>query len=431
MRVFHARTDKLGSLSVCIFDPQNFLKSFGAEETTVRPRFYLSAGLLIPLLSAWVTAQPLGEALAPPPEELHAAFTEADPDERREFGVLYTVWIKPDRKTGVVKIRLKDNPEWVRWMELSIDPDRHTDFLSTGELAVEDGRVKWRPPAKDAWLQYDVDLISERDDGEYDGYITPEWAVLRADDLVPPIHSSLADRVMSRAKIDFKLPDAWSIVTRYPRYKSGRFKVDDPDRLFDRPTGWLAMGEIGTRRETIGGTRVAVSGPVDQGLRRMDLLALLNWTVPVMQDIFPEFPERLLIIGADDPMWRGALSGPDSLYLHNDRPMISGNATSTLVHELIHVAMGARSGPGADWIVEGLAEYYSLEVLRRSGTITEARFEKAHRELAQWGEQADELDGEHSSGAETAKAVAAPCHRYCVRSLYAAESPRGIASALR
>ena len=29
----------------------------------------------------------------------------------------------------------------------------------------------------------------------------------------------------------------------------GRFDLDDPDRLVDRPTGWLVMGRIGTRRE--------------------------------------------------------------------------------------------------------------------------------------------------------------------------------------
>jgi len=85
--------------------------------------------------------------------------------------------------------------------------------------------------------------------------------------------------------------------------------------------------------------------------------------------------------------------------------MISGNGTSTLVHELIHVAMRARSGPGADWIVEGLAEYYSLEILRRSGTISEARFEQAQRELADWGKEAPGLDVPRASGPVTARAV--------------------------
>jgi hypothetical protein len=137
----------------------------------------------------------------------------------------------------------------------------------------------------------------------------------------------------------------------------------------------------------------------------MDMLAFLRWTMPTLQELFPQFPDRLLIVGADDPMWRGALSAPDSLYVHSDRPLLSENATSTVLHEIVHVAMGARSVPGSDWIVEGLAEYYSLETLHRSGTISDARYEKAHADLADWGKTSGPLNSERSSGAITARAV--------------------------
>jgi predicted metalloprotease with PDZ domain len=60
---------------------------------------------------------------------------------------------------------------------------------------------------------------------------------------------------------------------------------------------------------------------------------------------------------------------------------------------------------GADWIIEGLAEYYSLEILRRSGTISESRFRAAHRQLAEWGQEAGELCKRRSSGSNTALAV--------------------------
>ena len=209
----------------------------------------------------------------------------------------------------------------------------------------------------------------------------------------------------SLAKLEFNLPEGWSVVSRYPRYTSGRFKLDDPHRLVDRPTGWLVMGDIGTRRETIGHTRVTISAPVDQGVKRMDMLAFLRWTLPTMQSLFPRFPDRLLIVSAGEPMWRGALSAPNSLYLHVDRPMISGNGTSTLIHELVHVAMRAKGGPKADWIVEGLAEYYSLEVLHRSGTLSSERYENAHRELAEWGREAESLEVDRSHGPITARAV--------------------------
>ena len=57
------------------------------------------------------------------------------------------------------------------------------------------------------------------------------------------------------------------------------------------------------------------------------LLAFLRWNLPALVDIFPDFPERVLVVSAGDPMWRGGLSGPGSLYIHAERPLISGNGT--------------------------------------------------------------------------------------------------------
>ena len=333
------------------------------------------------------------------------ADSAAPSQERPAFTLFYTAWIKPDPGIATVKLRISSHPDWVNWMRFYVDPERHENFLHSGELVREGDELLWTPPDDDAWIQYDVKIESRRSNGRYDGYITEDWALFRADDLVPPVRTDFRDGTQSRAKLEVHLPEGWSIATRYPRYTSGRYKVDDPDRLIDRPTGWLVMGRIGTRRETIGGTKVTVAAPVDQGVKRMDMIAFLRWTLPTMQSLFPDFPDRLLIVSADDPMWRGALSAPNSLYLHADRPMISGNGTSTLIHELVHVAMSARSGPKADWIVEGLAEYYSLEVLHRSGTLSTERYENAHEELAEWGKDVESLDVERSHGPITAKSV--------------------------
>lgn len=322
-----------------------------------------------------------------------------------EFGVLYTVWIKPETESAVVKIRLPRNAHLVEWAELHLNPERHTKFMGSGEISFQSDKVVWHPPAKDAWLQYRVKLTSKRSNGQYDGLVTPDWALFRADDLVPPISSNIEAPIHAKAKLQFKLPEGWSVETRYPRYHSGRFKVDDAHRLFDQPTGWLVMGKIGTRREKIGHTSVAVSAPVGHDVRYMDVLAFFRWTIPKIQEVFPRFPDRLLIVSGKDPLWRGALSGPTSLYVHSDRPMISGNGTSTFIHELIHVAMRARGGPKADWIVEGIAEYYSLEVLHRSGAISDKRYEKAHKDLAEWGKDVKNLEVDRSSGPVTAKAV--------------------------
>jgi hypothetical protein len=137
----------------------------------------------------------------------------------------------------------------------------------------------------------------------------------------------------------------------------------------------------------------------------MDMLALLQWNLPELTRVLPSFPERLTVVSAGDPMWRGGLSAPMSVFLHADRPLLSENATSTLLHESVHVGLGKRAAAGADWIVEGLAEYYSLQALRRSGTISEKRFLSSMKMQKQWGEKATSLCNGNSSGANTAFAV--------------------------
>ena len=104
-------------------------------------------------------------------------------------------------------------------------------------------------------------------------------------------------------------------------------------------------------------------------------------------------------------MWRGGLSAPTSLYLHPDRPLISGNGTSTLLHELVHLAVRDVSGEPDDWLVEGLAEYYSLDILRRTGGISQGRFDAALASLEEWADRDGGRLAHPSKGADTAYAV--------------------------
>jgi hypothetical protein len=193
-------------------------------------------------------------------------------------------------------------------------------------------------------------------------------------------------------------------VTEYA-FENDAFSVIRGDRRFAQPAGWIAIGNLGVRRERIAGVRVAVAAPVGQAVRRMDMLALANWVLPEMARLLPALPGRITIVSAGDPMWRGGLSAPQSMFIHADRPLISENGTSTLVHELLHVSFGLTAAEGYDWIVEGLAEYYTLEVLERSGTITMRRRERALESLADWARDANNLCGDPSTGATTALAV--------------------------
>jgi predicted metalloprotease with PDZ domain len=106
-------------------------------------------------------------------------------------------------------------------------------------------------------------------------------------------------------------------------------------------------------------------------------------------------------------MWRGGLSGPRSVFLHADRPMLDRDGSSPLLHELFHAAVPLQAGPGGDWVIEGLAELYSLEVLTRSKTIGKPRYRKVLRRFAERGAAVTALDVDPGVGPVAARAVTA------------------------
>ena len=283
----------------------------------------------------------------------------------------------------------------------SIDPD---SVQGDGEINFVDDRILWSPPTRGGELRWFAPIDHERSSGEFDAKITPDWAIFRASDLMPAVKTRTLRGATSDTHLAFNLPRGWSSLTPYSG-RDNRARVLNPERRFDRPTGWMLLGRFGRRNETIADRRVIVAGPAGHSVRRMDMLALLRWTLPELTNLLPEFPERLTIISAGDPMWRGGLSAPTSLFIHSGRPLLSENGTSTLLHEIMHIGIGLRAEDGADWIIEGLAEFYGLELLRRTGTISHKRHAAALEQLRNWGQEAATLCTQRSSGAVTAQAV--------------------------
>jgi hypothetical protein len=170
--------------------------------------------------------------------------------------------------------------------------------------------------------------------------------------------------------------------------------------------GWLLLGAVGSRKDEIGTMTVRVAGPANQGVPRVPTLALMRWALPVLQGEFPDTPAYLLVVLADDPMWRGGLSAPNSLYQHARRPLISENGTSTLIHELVHVLAPLPTAVDHDWIDEGVAEYVGLVTLLRSDTISQERFAHAIDTFRRRGASVRTLRTGNAKGAITARAVA-------------------------
>ena len=341
-----------------------------------------------------------GLALLPAP-----AAGDEDARPERVYEVDYVIRLVPSERGARVSVRVGGGARHLRALRFRVDPERHTGFRADGELEVGRRSVLWRPPRGGGVLRYRFLIDHTRDSESYDARCGSSYALFRGDDLVPPARVRTAVGARSRSRLRFHLPRTWSVVTPYPREDDGSFRVDHPDRRFDRPTGWILAGRLGVVRETVAGVRVAVAGPVGHGVRRLDLLALLRWTLPTLRRITGALPDRLLVVSAGDPMWRGGLSGRNSVYIHADRPLITSDVTSPLLHELIHTVMRARSGPGGDWISEGLAELYSLELLARSRTVGRRRYERALRRMEQRARAVPRLVLDEVRGAATARAV--------------------------
>lgn len=288
---------------------------------------------------------------------------------------------------------------------LRIDPKRYRNFRSSEPLEITNDEVIWRPQGKRSSLSYEFIVNHQRSTGSYDSYMTSSWALFRGDKLAPATRVTAARNLRSRTTLEFDLPKGWSAVTPYAASDDERFRIEDPQRRFDEPEGWMLVGKLGVRSERIEHVNTVIAAPEGDNARRQDALAFINWNLPKLLEVFPDFPKRLLIVSAGDPMWRGGLSGPGSIFMHSDRPLISENRTSPLLHELVHVALGIRGDKESDWIVEGLAEFYSIQTLRRSGGIGQKRYEQAVENLQKWARRAPTLFTKSSTGATTARAV--------------------------
>ena len=319
------------------------------------------------------------------------------------YQVLYVLRPNPMNGTVDVSMRVTQTRRLLREIRFHAD-ERISNVTADGDLEIDSDEIRWRPAESGGRLGWTVAVAHRRNDAGYDAWLGPGWGIFRAGDIVPRASARTLKGALSNTTMRFELPENWTVVTPYFG-SNNQFDVVRPERKFDQPGGWITMGKLGVRRETIAGVRVAVAGPIDNSVRRMDTLALLTWTLPELARLLPDLPTRLTVISAGDPMWRGGLSAPQSLYIHAERPLISENATSTLLHEVMHTTLGISAAENFDWIVEGLAEYYSLELLRRSGTISQNRFETALRDQDKWSKFASRLCQFSSTGANTALAV--------------------------
>ncbi|MDQ0121226.1 hypothetical protein J2W17_000163 [Pseudomonas lini] len=321
----------------------------------------------------------------------------------------YHVRLLPQSDQAEVRLTLARGSA-VRSLDFDLgDGSHYSDFKADGQWQLTPGksvRGVWRPATDKASLTYRVRVSHGRKSGSFDTRMTPTWALMRGDDLVPAARLDQQDGIELVSRLAFELPSGWnSVETAWPRIGKNKFRIDNVSRLFDRPTGWMLAGHLGSRRTRLGETAVTVASPRGQGMRRMDVLTLLTFVWPQAQAVFPRHPAKLLIVGGNDPMWRGSLAARDSIYLNTRLPLVSENGTSAVVRELAQVFGRINDRQRSDWISEGFAEYYAIELVRRAGGMSDERYESLHGKLIKDGQKVTTLRGDQMSPAQVSKAV--------------------------
>lgn len=330
------------------------------------------------------------------------------------YRVEWTVALKAGVDSAQVTLAFEDGAPIER-VSFGFDAERFEDFsVTSGELDVDADRVTWEPEDEDSALSYKVKVTRARQntnqDESYDARMTDDWALFRGERITPRIRVQARDGAESVAVLKLVPPEGWSVNTAWPIDQTDTrehvYLLDDADRPFDRPRGWFIMGRLATQRAHVGkDTLFSISAPLNSGVDRMGWITLVSLVWPELEKAFGTVPQKMLMVSGDDPLWRGGLSGPNSFFFHSSRRAISENGTSPLFHELTHVITRISGDFNDDWIAEGLAEYYGIELLYRAGAYDDELRAEVLGNLADWGGESDTLRARNSTGRITARAA--------------------------
>lgn len=307
---------------------------------------------------------------------------------RPNMGMHYTVQFAADpRQPALVTTRLEGGNE-IKQIVLD-DLDTNYSHLQASGTLVQSGprQWTWTPQAVTGTLTYRVQLNRPRTIRGYDSYHGGSWIFTRARDLFPQKKYVYRRPIRILSRVRFILPPGWQVASAMRALDATTFEARERFSGITAPYGWLMAGDLATWHMGHGGVDLTIVAPRVSDYPSDALRTLLALTMPEFAKIMSALPERILVVAGPDPLWRGGISGEDSLYLNQNLPLIAGDYTSTAVHELFHITQGfQKAGQRSDWIVEGLAEYYSLKILRQTRQISRRRFVKGIRKFDRQGQ---------------------------------------------
>ncbi len=311
----------------------------------------------------------------------HAATMPA-PQPHETYSVQYTIEVDaaaPARARVRWQLAGIDELERIRFR---FDPSRFENFGGSGIVERRRDEILWTPNGPYAELHYTARLDRRRASNKgYDSYAGDGWILSRTSAFFPRSAALFRRDVEaspeSRARLAFLLPAGWDSVTIFPREDLHRYVVETPHQRLDHPRGWLLIGHMQRTDIRIADTALTIARVPGVTRQVAPITHFMTQALPLVTALFDRPLPRLLIVIGKDPMWRGGLSGEESFYIHDRRPLRTRDQTSPYLHELFHVAAPFRPHADAHWVTEGLAEYYSIELQRRMGRLSDTRFRRA------------------------------------------------------
>jgi len=298
------------------------------------------------------------------------------------FAIDYIVSIVP-RQPASARVRWElSGINEIKALRLRFAPDRLDHFAGSGTLEPTADGLRWIPGGPYAHLTYRVKLNHLRGRSQrYDSYAAPDWVVTRARDLFPRIavtyEATGGREPRSHAQLIFHLPSGWQSAAPYPEVTANTYRLTPSHAKLDRPRGWVALGKFALHRQDIAGIMVSIAALPGSSLSADAVFRFFGLTLPALKALLQAAPQTVLVVSAPDPMWHGGISAEHSFFMHAKRPLRTPDKTSPFLHEMFHVLQPYQPAADADWIEEGLAEFYSLELQRRAGLIDTAAYARA------------------------------------------------------
>lgn len=323
---------------------------------------------------------------------------------KETFAIDYIVTIS-QKHPDVARIRWElSGIDEVQELRLQFPSERLGQFRGSGTLEPIPGGLRWVPGGPYAHLTYRAKINHIRGQHQrYDSYAARNWILTRAHDLFPRIAIACTPRATaqakSRARLIFRLPSGWHSAAALPASATDTYGLHEPGKILDRPRGWFLLGEFNLEREEVAGIMLQVARAPGSALESKALFRFLDSTLPPLTKMLSAEPDTVLIVSAPDPMWHGGLSGEHSFFMHAGRPLRTPDKTSPYLHELFHVLQPFRPASDGEWIAEGLAEFYSIELQRRTGLVDAAAYRRGLGYFERFGLWNVDLTQQHDNAA--------------------------------